>query len=194
MSTYLHGGTRALQQYNVHVKHLHAQLQTASLGFVCEPSTFSRWNGNPPVCLSVPGRRAGLQESVSGSQSLQVGFFLHRLRCVSLLLGLVLTSGGYAVAVCVHSYFHTAFCSSSWLHFVRSTFWLSCYAGVIWPWGMPNCLDIFAEILLLIWVAFSMFTLVPSVSDICSWRGQQTWAQTQIRQVWIQDKPWSDQV
>lgn len=65
---------------------------------------------------------------------------------------------------------------------------------VIWPRSIPNHLDIFAEVPLLTWVVFSMFIPVPCISNICSWPGQQTRAQTRIEQVWMQGKSWSDPV
>lgn len=93
--------TCGLHQYNMHVKCLCAQQQTTSLGSVCEPSTFPRGIGNPPVCLSVPGRRAGTAGACFWKAQLASRVFLHHLRRASLLLGLMLTSGGYAVAVCM---------------------------------------------------------------------------------------------
>lgn len=74
------------------------------------------------------------------------------------------------MAVCLHSYFYY-----TWL-FLLFLVVAFCKQHLFGYAAMPGCfdpraclsLDIFAEILMLVWVTFSMFALAPSVSDICS--------------------------
>lgn len=122
----MHRSTHDLHQYNVHVERLCVQLQTTSLGFVCELSTFYRWIGSSPVFLSQVGEQV-LQETLSGSQSLQIGFFCTVCSVTFSCLGWcwhleAMTWQCLCTVIPSWHFAHSHGCILSEAHFVRRTF------------------------------------------------------------------------